>query len=101
MYAGTRFLKRGANLKVTNSLFIIANNVTTNWIQGDVANEVETEQIVCEASVTSLVNGNVSSFVQIRGSIPAHWAQTTGGKIVPKPPIWFMMSDPHGRTSGR
>ena len=34
-YAGTRFLKRGANL------------------EGDVANEVETEQIVCDGSIGS------------------------------------------------
>jgi hypothetical protein len=32
-YAGTRFLKRGANL------------------EGDVGNEVETEQIVCDGSI--------------------------------------------------
>jgi hypothetical protein len=32
-YAGTRFLKRGANM------------------EGDVANEVETEQILCDSSI--------------------------------------------------
>lgn len=36
--------------------------------QGDVANYVETEQIVIYA-------GNVCSFVQTRGSIPLYWSQ--------------------------
>ena len=48
-FAGTRFLKRGANYK------------------GDVANEVETEQIVTDSSVSNFGLANVTSFVQIRG----------------------------------
>lgn len=36
--------------------------------QGDVANFVETEQIV-------IYSGNVCSFVQTRGSIPLYWSQ--------------------------
>lgn len=51
-YAGTRFLKRGANF------------------QGDVANEVETEQMVHDSGVSSLTDGHITSFVQMRGSIP-------------------------------
>lgn len=51
-YAGTRFLKRGANF------------------QGDVANEVETEQMVHDSGVSSLSDGHFTSFVQMRGSIP-------------------------------
>lgn len=51
-YAGTRFLKRGANF------------------QGDVANEVETEQIVHDSGLSSFNNGHFTSFVQMRGSIP-------------------------------
>ena len=46
--AGTRFNVRGVDL------------------QGNVANFVETEQIL-------QVNGNVCSFVQTRGSIPLFW----------------------------
>lgn len=56
-YAGTRFLKRGANF------------------EGDVANEVETEQMVHDSGVSSFSQGKFSSFVQMRGSIPAHWSQ--------------------------
>ena len=78
-YAGTRFLKRGANFN------------------GDVANEVETEQIVSDPDVSSLDTGKTSSFVQIRGSVPGHWSQP----MTAKPPIYFEMHDPYGRTSGR
>lgn len=53
-YAGTRFLKRGANF------------------QGDVANEVETEQMVHDASVSDFTQSNFTSFVQMRGSIPGN-----------------------------
>ena len=53
-----RFLKRGANFN------------------GDVANEVETEQILADADVTNLLDlGRISSFVQVRGSVPGHWSQ--------------------------
>jgi hypothetical protein len=51
-----------------------------------VANEVETEQILCEPNAGHLLNESFSSFVQIRGSIPLFWSQdNTGG--VPKPLI--------------
>ncbi|KAG7160580.1 Polyphosphoinositide phosphatase-like [Homarus americanus] len=81
-YAGTRFLKRGANF------------------EGDVANEVETEQLVCDAHVTSLLMGRFTSFVQIRGSIPSHWSQDVS-KMVPKPPITFDVMDPFAETAGK
>ncbi|CAL4066485.1 unnamed protein product, partial [Meganyctiphanes norvegica] len=81
-YAGTRFLKRGANF------------------EGDVANEVETEQLVYDAHVTSLHHGRFTSFVQIRGSIPSHWSQDVS-KMVPKPPITFDVMDPYGETAGK
>lgn len=81
-YAGTRFLKRGANF------------------EGDVANEVETEQIVHDSGVSSLQQGRFSSFVQMRGSIPAHWSQDIS-KMVPKPPIGFDLSDPFAETAGK
>ncbi|XP_063610918.1 polyphosphoinositide phosphatase-like [Penaeus indicus] len=81
-YAGTRFLKRGANF------------------EGDVANEVETEQLVWDAHVTSLQVGRFTSFVQIRGSIPSHWSQDVS-KMVPKPPITFDVMDPYAETAGK
>ena len=37
---------------------------------GDVANEVETEQIVVDSTISNLDKANVTSFVQIRGSVP-------------------------------
>lgn len=80
-YAGTRFLKRGANF------------------EGDVANEVETEQMVHDSGVSSLQRGRFTSFVQLRGSIPAQWSQDIS-KMVPKPAIGFDLSDPFGETAG-
>ncbi|KMR04853.1 polyphosphoinositide phosphatase [Lasius niger] len=79
-YAGTRFLKRGANF------------------DGDVANEVETEQIVHDSGVSSLSKGRFSSFVQMRGSVPAHWSQDVS-KMVPKPTIICDLSDPYVETA--
>ncbi|KAK9499830.1 hypothetical protein O3M35_002791 [Rhynocoris fuscipes] len=82
-YAGTRFLKRGANFK------------------GDVANEVETEQIVEDMGVSSWPTcPRISSFVQMRGSVPGHWSQDTT-KIVPKPSISYDLADPFAETPGR
>ncbi|KAG8230623.1 hypothetical protein J437_LFUL004535 [Ladona fulva] len=81
-YAGTRFLKRGANF------------------DGDVANEVETEQMVHDSGVSSLVKSRFSSFVQMRGSVPAHWCQDVS-KMVPKPAISFNISDPYCETAGK
>ncbi|KAL1117128.1 hypothetical protein AAG570_004456, partial [Ranatra chinensis] len=81
-YAGTRFLKRGANFT------------------GDVANEVETEQIVEDMGVSSVDTPRLCSFVQMRGSIPGHWSQVVT-KIVPKPTIAFDLSDPFAETAGR
>lgn len=74
-FAGTRFLKRGAN-----------------W-SGDVANEVETEQIVSDGA-------RLCSFVQMRGSIPSHWSQDTS-KIVSKPPISLDLADTYAETAGK
>ncbi|XP_012265419.2 polyphosphoinositide phosphatase isoform X1 [Athalia rosae] len=80
-YAGTRFLKRGANF------------------DGDVANEVETEQIVHDSGVSSFSNGRFSSFVQMRGSVPGHWSQDVS-KMVPKPTITCDLTDPYFETAG-
>lgn len=85
-FAGARFLKRGANQ------------------DGYVANDVETEQIVTDASTTSFrradgrLNKSFSSFVQHRGSIPLHWSQTVDG-VNPKPPIELNVVDPYFRAA--
>ncbi|EDV57744.1 polyphosphoinositide phosphatase [Drosophila erecta] len=71
-FAGTRFLKRGANF------------------QGDVANEVETEQIVSDGQ-------RICAFTQMRGSIPSHWSQDIS-KMVPKPQIQLDICDPYAQT---
>lgn len=81
-FAGTRFLKRGANC------------------MGSVANEVETEQIVHDASVTFLKKACVSSFVQLRGSIPLFWSQDIS-KMVPKPQIVVDQADPYAYVAGQ
>ncbi|CAG8235409.1 unnamed protein product [Penicillium salamii] len=82
-FAGARFLKRGAN------------------DLGYVANDVETEQIVCEQITTSFhsagpalhANPHYTSFVQHRGSIPLHWTQESTG-VSPKPAIELNLVDP-------
>lgn len=51
------------------------------------ANEVETEQIVSDASHTSLDGGPITSYVQLRGSIPLYWAQDLTKIAMSKPPI--------------
>ena len=114
-------------------------------VQGDCANEVETEQIVADTDVSSLTSGtskqgcvldprkrtrcqfiwlffvslnsncnldtldivlwtrlrqgseHISSFVQLRASVPAHWSQT----MTAQPPIYFELNDPYSRTSGK
>ena len=71
-FAGTRFRKRGVNT------------------EGNVANEVETEQIVAvESTLLHPLGMRYTSFVQIRGSIPLQWSQRPGQqkvseKIAPK-----------------
>lgn len=75
-YGGTRFLKRGLNL------------------DGDVANEVETEQIVHDSSVSDFSQGFFTSFVQLRGSVPDRWSQDST-KIIPKPQINQDFVDPY------
>ncbi|XP_056096485.1 polyphosphoinositide phosphatase [Rhinichthys klamathensis goyatoka] len=79
-FAGTRFLKRGANC------------------EGDVANEVETEQIIHDASVMSFTAGSFSSCVQVRGSVPLHWSQDIS-TMMPKPPIRLDQADPYAHVA--
>jgi hypothetical protein len=75
-FAGTRFLKRGCN------------------DLGDVANDVETEQIVHETTSDTARLGHYSSVVQVRGSIPLFWKQE-GGLTHPKPDIVVTRFDPY------
>ena len=86
-FAGARFLKRGVNDK------------------GNVANEIETEQIVSDMLVSSFHdpkygffnNTRFTSFVQHRGSIPLYWTQDLNK--LPKPPIEINLSDPFYQSS--
>ncbi|PAV87656.1 hypothetical protein WR25_15419 [Diploscapter pachys] len=83
-YAGTRYLKRGGNLK------------------GSVANFVETEQILWDTlSSPNLIKGRFSSFVQIRGSVPLRWSQDPATRgVVGKPLILIDINEPHAQTAG-
>jgi hypothetical protein len=67
-YAGPRYWKRGINEI------------------GDVANCVETEQIVLNESKSSVSGLYISSYLQIRGSIPMFWSQQSDTYSV-KPPV--------------
>lgn len=86
-FAGARFLKRGVNHN------------------GDVANEVETEQIVNDVMTSSFhdpkygpySNPKITSYVQHRGSIPLYWTQDLNR--LPKPPIEINLSDPFYQSS--
>ncbi|CEP20686.1 FIG4 [Cyberlindnera jadinii] len=83
-FAGARFLKRGVNN------------------QGNVANEVETEQIVSDMVTTSFHdsrygffnNPRYTSYVQHRGSIPLYWCQEVPNLKLAKPPIEIDLVDP-------
>lgn len=63
-------------------------------LQGYVANDVETEQIVSQMLTTAFhapgsglfSNPNYTSYVQHRGSIPLYWTQDNTG-VSPKPDI--------------
>ena len=86
-YAGTRFNKRGSNC------------------HGDVANEVELEQIVGDTSPSNFAHGRYSSFVQIRGSVPLLWSQTAPStknlSFKTKPEIHFDSYDPCYVAAGK
>ncbi|KAH9834386.1 SacI homology domain-containing protein [Rhodofomes roseus] len=97
-HAGARYLKRGVN------------------DEGNVANEVETEQIVSETLTTPFYypaqrtpdgehqgrrpSPNFTSYVQYRGSIPVYWAQETNS-MSPKPPIEISVMDPFYTAASR
>ena len=73
-YAGTRYLKRGINN------------------DGQVANDVETEQILEEVSTTCSERPSITSYVHIRGSVPIYWHQDQTS-ILPKPDIKVNFTD--------
>jgi len=73
-FAGTRYLKRGIN------------------DEGEVANDVETEQILEEISTSCPEKPIISSYVHIRGSVPIYWYQEQSG-ILPKPDIKVNYTD--------
>ncbi|KAK5965173.1 Polyphosphoinositide phosphatase [Trichostrongylus colubriformis] len=82
-YAGTRYLKRGANQK------------------GSVANDVETEQVLWDVSSSPNFSlGRFSSFVQRRGSVPLRWSQDPATRgVVGKPLIRIDIHEPHAQTA--
>ncbi|KAK6106560.1 hypothetical protein QQG55_24700 [Brugia pahangi] len=82
-YAGTRYLKRGANSR------------------GQVANDVETEQIIWDTrSSPNFTTGKFSSFVQRRGSVPLIWSQDPATRgVVGKPVISIDINEPHAQTA--
>ncbi|XP_078447268.1 phosphoinositide phosphatase family protein isoform X2 [Wolffia australiana] len=73
-FAGTRYLKRGVNDR------------------GCVANDVETEQIVLDEEAGTY-KGRMTSFIQMRGSIPLFWSQEAS-RLSPKPDIIVQRYDP-------
>lgn len=73
-FAGTRFMKRGVHLN------------------GRVANEVETEQIVQLSDPWNRCPTRLTSMVMMRGSIPLIWSQTNISS--PKPDIVGMFPIP-------
>ncbi|KAI5993402.1 SacI homology domain-containing protein [Pisolithus marmoratus] len=93
-YAGARYLTRGVNE------------------EGNVANEVETEQIVSEALTTPFYvpssehrsrrqpSPRYTSYVQYRGSIPISWTQDTTS-MSPRPPIEISVVDPFYTAASR
>ena len=74
--AGTRFLKRGVSSA------------------GFVANHVETEHILNDSGLgRELVDMMHSAYVQVRGSVPLFWSQTSDG-MSPKPDVTLEHTDP-------
>ena len=73
-YAGVRYQKRGISE------------------DGNVANDVESEQILEEINTTWSDRPKISSFIQIRGSIPIYWYQNQSF-FNPKPLINVNLSD--------
>lgn len=66
--SGTRYNRRGLNP------------------DGFVANFVETEQIVANLTISSKIKPLITSYIQVRGSVPAYWYQEADF-LTPKPEI--------------
>jgi hypothetical protein len=87
-YGGTRFLKRGAN------------------VNGDVANDVETEQIVWDTNGSlDMLVGKFTGYVQRRGSVPLRWSQAPQQRpavvMAKPPPIHIDFADPYAACVGQ
>ena len=63
------------------------------------ANEVETEQLVHDATSSLHANGRYTSYLQLRGSVPSFWSQDLTG-IKPKPQITSKGLIPLDSTDG-
>eukprot|EP01083_Nonionella_stella_P039916 108576_1 len=74
-FAGTRYLKRGIN------------------DLGHSANDIETEQICGDRVGGDFEEGQFTSHVQMRASIPLFWVQDSN-PMVPKPDIYIQKVDP-------
>ena len=74
-FAGTRYLKRGIN------------------DLGHSANDIETEQVLHDRVGGDHFEGQFSSHVQMRASIPLFWVQDSN-PMVPKPDIYIQKVDP-------
>lgn len=86
MFSKDMFLGFPIMSKFIISFLLFSFFVLFCFFQGDVANEVETEQVVHDASVMSFTAGSYSSYVQVRGSVPLYWSQDIS-TMMPKPPI--------------
>lgn len=80
--AGTRYNKRGLN------------------DDGFAGNFVETEQVVTNLTLSSKIKPMVSSFVQVRGSVPMYWYQNAA-YFITKPPIIINKEVDPDRISSR
>lgn len=80
--AGTRYNRRGLNP------------------EGFPANFVETEQIVSNLTISSPIRPSITSFVQVRGSVPLYWFQKPG-IFTPKPIIEINQVDARLAGAGK
>ena len=53
-----------------------------------------------DSTISDLNKANVTSFVQIRGSVPGQWSQDTAA-MSPKPQIYFQNPDPTSKIAGK
>ncbi len=55
--------------------------------------------MVIDVGLSTISKMRVSSFVQLRGSVPSQWSQDVS-KMVAKPAITFDLSDPYYEIAG-